>query len=107
MSEILHSSGKLITSEIDYQEGGIVSKIISKTPNGNITLFSFWKEQEISKHTSPFEAIIICFEGKVSVTIDTTDYVLLPIEYIKLPANVPHSLKALENSKIMLMMIKS
>ena len=47
-----------LEDSITYAEGAIVSKIISKKETGNVTLFSFDKDQFLSEHTAPFDAII-------------------------------------------------
>ena len=39
-----------IAGEVDYASGGIVSKQIIKNQAGNVTLFSFDKEQGLSEH---------------------------------------------------------
>ena len=47
-----------IAGEVDYASGGIVSKQIIKNQAGNVTLFSFDKEQGLSEHTAPFDALV-------------------------------------------------
>ena len=36
--------------EVDYSDGGIVSKNVLKRPTGNISLFSFDKGESLSTH---------------------------------------------------------
>jgi len=40
---------------IGYQDNSIVSRQIIKKPNGNVTLFAFDKDENLSEHTSPYE----------------------------------------------------
>ena len=93
--------------EIDYAENSVVSKIIIKKPAGNITLFAFDKEEGLSEHSSPHEALIHGIDGKAEITIGGNIYILLQGNCIILPANIPHSVKAIEKFKMMLTMIKS
>ncbi|MCJ7554422.1 MAG: hypothetical protein MUO34_11120, partial [Ignavibacteriaceae bacterium] len=59
-SEIKHYN---LTDDIEYQSNSIVSKQIIKKPNGNITLFAFDKDEALTEHTSPFEAVVYMIDG--------------------------------------------
>ena len=78
---------------IEYTQGGVISKQITKSKAGNITLFSFDKEKGLSEHTE--------------ITINGNLYHLKKGESIIMPANIPHSLKATERFKMLLTMIKN
>ncbi|MDX9924031.1 MAG: cupin domain-containing protein [Ignavibacteriaceae bacterium] len=104
MSEII-SSEKLIDS-INYQNGSIVSKQIIKKPNGNITLFAFDKDESLTEHTSPFEAIVYVVDGEMEIKIGGNPYNVKAGEIIIMPPNVPHGLIAKVKSKMLLTMIK-
>lgn len=91
---------------IDYQEKAIVSKQIIKKPNGNVTLFALDKDELISEHTSPYEALVQVIEGKMKITVGGQNYNLEEGEIILLPSNISYGLVALEKSKILLTMIK-
>lgn len=92
---------------IAYQEGAVVSKTIIKKETGTVTLFSFDEGQGLSEHTAPFDALVYIPEGEVEVKISGKPYNLKQGEMIIMPANEPHSLKALKRFKMMLVMIKS
>jgi quercetin dioxygenase-like cupin family protein len=92
---------------INYQEDSIVSKIIASSEKGSITVFAFDKGQGISEHTAPFDAILQNLEGDVEVMISGKKYQLKTGEMIIMPANKPHSVKAIEKFKMILTMIKS
>lgn len=96
---------KLIDA-VSYQDGSIVSKQIIKKANGNITLFAFDKDESLSEHTSPFEAVVYVAEGEMEITIGGNPYNVKGGEIIIMPANIPHALKALQKSKMLLIMIK-
>ncbi|MCX7908092.1 MAG: cupin domain-containing protein [Ignavibacteria bacterium] len=96
-----------ISDLILFQENSIVSKVLFKTNSGNITLFAFWKEQELSPHTSPLDAFVYCVEGEGLIIIDNKEHFLSSGDVILMPANRPHSVKALSNFKILLVMIKN
>jgi len=91
---------------IDYQPGSVVSKEILKTKNGTITLFSFDKGQGLNEHTAPFNVMALIIDGQAEIKIDKTVYSPTEGQAIELPANSPHSLKALKRFKMLLIMIK-
>ncbi|GAB6281997.1 MAG: cupin domain-containing protein [Ignavibacterium sp.] len=95
-----------LTNAVTYQEKSVVSRQIIKKSNGNVTLFAFDEGESLTEHTSPFEALVLMFEGKMTITIGGNPNVIEEGEMILLPPNVPHALFADEKSKMMLTMIK-
>ena len=95
------------SQKVDYSSDGIVSKRIIQKPTGNITLFAFDKGQELSEHSAPFDALVQVMEGNAQILINRQPFDLEKGQSIIMPANIPHGLKALENFKFMLVMIKS
>lgn len=91
---------------ISVQEHSIVSRQIIKKPNGNVTLFAFDKDESLTEHTSPYEALVYVLEGKLVVTIGGQPHELGGGEIILLPPNIPHGLGAKEKTKMILTMIK-
>lgn len=96
---------KLIES-MNYQNGSIVSKQILKKPNGNITLFAFDKDESLTEHTSPYEAVVYMVDGEMEIKIGGKPHNVKAGELIVMPPNIPHGLKALQQSKMLLTMIK-
>jgi len=104
MVSIIGQVEELVTS-VDYQDGSIVSKEIIKKGKGTVTLFAFDKGQGLSEHTAPFDALVYIFDGKVEISIAGKPYCLKTGETIIMPANKPHSLKAIDRFKMLLVMI--
>ena len=96
-----------LNSILDYQEGSVVSRTLVNKDVGTVTLFSFDKEEGLSEHTAPFDALVYVFDGKAEITISNEKFVLKKDQMIIMPANEPHALRALEKFKMMLIMIKS
>jgi quercetin dioxygenase-like cupin family protein len=97
---------ELLIDAVGYQNNSIVSKQIIKTPNGNITLFAFDKDESLTEHTSPFEAVVYMVDGEMEIKIGGTPYNVKAGEILVMPPNIPHGLKAALKSKILLTMIK-
>lgn len=91
---------------VDYSIGGIVSKQILTSPAGNITLFSFDKEQALSEHTAPFDAMLQVLDGEAAIKIADGVHHLTTGQTIIMPANIPHAVKAVTQFKMLLTMIK-
>lgn len=107
MSEIEKARAFGLSDSIDYASGAVVSKTIIKKSTGNITLFSFDKGEGLTEHTTPFDALVQILDGNAEITIGGNPNSLQAGDAIILPANVPHSLKAIEKFKMLLTMIKS
>ncbi|GAI78700.1 unnamed protein product, partial [marine sediment metagenome] len=52
---------------LDYQEGSVVSRMLVNKKVGSVTLFSFDKDQGLSEHTAPFDALVYVFNGKAEI----------------------------------------
>ena len=92
---------------VSYQNGGIVSRQLVKKTAGNVTVFAFDAGQELTEHTSPFEALIEVVDGEATITIAGQPHTVRQGEMIVLPANVPHAVKAEKRFKMLLTMIRS
>lgn len=95
-----------MTEKVQYAEGSVVSKIIIRNERGNVTLFAFDKGEFLSEHTAPFDAIVQILDGVGQVVIDGQSFNLSLGESIIMPANVRHSVHAIEQFKMLLTMIK-
>ncbi|MGD8629067.1 MAG: cupin domain-containing protein [bacterium] len=92
---------------IDYQAGSIVSRMLVKKDAGTVTLFAFDRDQGLSEHTAPFDALVYIIEGEAEITISGKAMTLKTGDTVIMPANDPHALKAVEKFKMLLVMVKS
>ncbi|UCG70853.1 MAG: cupin domain-containing protein [Thermoplasmata archaeon] len=96
-----------VSEMIDYQEGSIVSKTLIDKGTGTVTMFAFAKDQGLSEHTAPFDAMVNIIDGEAEIIITGKKYEVKAGEMIIMPANEPHALKAKERFKMILTMIRS
>jgi len=96
-----------INTLLDYQESSVVSRMLINKKIGTVTLFSFDKGEGLSEHTAPFDALVYVFDGKAEIIISKTSYILEKGHMITMPANESHALNALEQFKMMLIMVKA
>ncbi len=100
------STSNSLNALVDYAEDSVLSKTLIDRNVGTITLFAFDEGQGLSEHTAPYAAFVQVFDGKALITIDGKQTQVGSGEIIIMPANVPHSVKAIERFKMMLEMIR-
>lgn len=99
-------AGQDVQDLVDYGDGAIVSRILLKTSGGNVTLFAFDAGQELSEHTTPYDALVHVVDGQGVFTIADTRHTVLAGQIILLPANVPHAVMATSAFKMILTMLR-
>jgi quercetin dioxygenase-like cupin family protein len=92
---------------VSYQDSTIVSRIVVKSAKGSVTMFAFDEGQELSEHTAPFDALVHVIDGEAEIRVSGEPHRLQGGQGIVLPANEPHSVKAMRKFKMMLTMIKA
>lgn len=102
---VINKTSKLIES-VDYQDSSVVSKQLIKKDTGTVTLFAFDEGQGLSEHTAPFDALVYIFDGEAEIYIDRKPNLVKTGSMIIMPANKPHSIKAIKRFKMLLVMIK-
>jgi quercetin dioxygenase-like cupin family protein len=96
-----------LESYVEYADGSVVSKTLMKKEIGNITLFAFDKDQGLSEHTAPFDAVVQILDGTAEITIGGQPQIVNAGEMLIMPANISHALQATEKFKMLLVMIRS
>ena len=90
-----------------YQENAVVSSQILRAETGNVTLFAFDKGQELSEHSTPFDALVQVLDGKAEIVISGKSFHMSAGESIILPADKPHAVIATAQFKMLLTMIRA
>jgi quercetin dioxygenase-like cupin family protein len=96
----------LIYSLITPTEQGITSRVLARTAGGNLTLFALDADQELSEHSAPFDALVIVLEGALTLTIGGTSVRATPGTIVRMPANIPHAVRAPEPARMLLIMLR-
>ena len=90
-----------------YQENAVVSSQVLRAESGNVTLFAFDKGQELSEHSTPFDALVQILDGEAEIIISGKSFAVNAGESIILPADKPHAVVATEQFKMLLTMIRA
>src|SRR3954465_14772111 len=85
---------------------GIASRVLARTAAGNITLFAFDADEELSEHTAPFDALVLTLSGALALTIGGHEVRTPPLSVVMMPANFPHAVRAAESSRMLLIMLR-
>ena len=85
---------------------GIASRVLARSAAGNITLFAFDQGEELSEHTAPFDALVLTVSGALRLTIGGREVVTAAQTIVRMPANVPHAVHAIEASRMLLIMLR-
>jgi quercetin dioxygenase-like cupin family protein len=91
---------------VDVAAGSVVSKTILDKKTGTLTLFAFDKGQGLSEHTSPYDATVQIVEGEAELVVGGKPNRVKAGQLFIMPANVPHSVRAVERFKMLLIMIR-
>jgi quercetin dioxygenase-like cupin family protein len=95
-----------LRSLVAFTEQGIASRVLARSPGGNLTLFAFDSGQELSEHTAPFDALVIVLEGRLTLAIAGVPVVATPGTIVRMPANIPHAVEAMEPTRMLLLMLR-
>lgn len=106
-NELPPATPTVLADELAYVPGGVVSRTIAKARGGSMTLFAFDAGQELSEHTAPFDAFVQVLDGTVELTIGGEPVVAREGETVRMPAGVPHAVRALAPFKMLLVMVRS
>ncbi|MEG0237391.1 cupin domain-containing protein [Cetobacterium sp.] len=91
---------------VPYGEKTINSMMIALKNSLNSAVFAFDKEEMLSEHSAPADALVYVLDGELEISINKIVHKVKKGEMILMPANIPHALKALEKAKMLLIIVK-
>lgn len=92
---------------VSYQAGSVVSKEIINKKTGTVSVFAFDEGEGLSEHTAPFDALVCILDGEAKIFISGRPKIVKEGQMIIMPANKPHSLKAVKKFKMLLIMVRA
>lgn len=105
--DILAARATEVAGLVNYQAGAVVSRTVIDKKVGTVTVFSFDEGQGLSEHTAPYDALVIIIDGAAEITISGKPLQAKAGEMVIMPANQPHSLRAVQKFKMVLIMIRA
>jgi len=91
---------------VSYQSGSVISRTLIDKSAGTVTIFAFAPGQGLSEHTAPYDALILGVEGSAEIMLSGTRHQVAPGDLIFMRADEAHSVKALTEFKMLLIMIR-
>jgi quercetin dioxygenase-like cupin family protein len=91
---------------VEYQEGRVVSLTLVQNENLTLTLFAFAKGEGVSTHSAPGDAMVYILDGEASITVGDEKMIARTGQTLVMPSDIPHGLDAVENFKMMLILVK-
>lgn len=99
---IAHPMAELVI----VQPGAIVSRTLTQTPVGTLTLFAFAAEQALSEHSAPFDAFVQVLAGQAEISIGGQTVIATAGSLVVMPADIPHAVRAATDMKMLLTMFR-
>ena len=92
---------------VDYQPGRVVSLTFVQNEALSMTLFAFAQGEGVSTHSAPGDAMVYILDGRAEVTIGEEKLIAAAGQAVVMPADIPHGLEAVEDFKMLLILVKS
>lgn len=93
---------KINLKDIEYYDT-YNKKLVFDNEQSSLTLISFKAGTKRDIHCDEKDEVLQVIEGRAIVIIRDDEYILNAGEMIVMPAKIPHGIKALKNTKILLL----
>lgn len=91
---------------VQVDEGCVNSLTLSQQPSCKITLFAMDKGQGMASHAAGGDALLFALEGSAEIVVNGTPHTLRAEESLVIPTLAPHSVRALQPYKMLLVVVK-
>lgn len=91
-----------VAESVPFATGEVVMKSLLKHGKLNVSAIALDKDAKIPQHQVEAVAMAFVLEGMVEFTVNGSPEILEKNDYIVMETNTPHSLKALEPTRILL-----
>lgn len=93
-------------AEVTIPEEGTLSRTLHRDELVRLVVFGFDEGQELTEHTSASAAVVQVVSGSVTVGVEGEERRMGPAAWLLLPPGMPHSLRALEPSVVLLTLVR-
>ena len=91
---------------VEYNSDKVEFTQVFETDNGGVSLVGMKAGQKLDTHIAPFEVMVTVCEGEIEFTMLDQSHRLRKGEFLLMGANVPHSVVANIDSKMLLVKVK-
>lgn len=97
---------KRLLEQIEIGKEKVNFRDIFETGNGGISLLAFERGLRLDKHLSPAQLMVYVLEGEIEFTMIDKPHILVADEFILVGKDVPHSVSAIQDSKVLLIKVQ-
>ena len=94
------------TDQVAIQPGSVVSKVIHRDDELNVTVFGFDAGEGLGEHRASRAAVVQVLSGRLRFTVDGEDLDLAPGLWLHMSPGTPHALEALEPTVMLLTLVQ-
>ncbi|MEO2062312.1 MAG: cupin [Christiangramia sp.] len=96
-----------LTNRIEHHERFPVLQVLMNTETGREIRITFKKDQVMEEHQTPFPIVVEVFEGSIAFGVQGNIQTLQRGDLVTLGGNIPHALKAIQESVVRLSINKT
>ncbi len=96
-----------LQQEFALPDKGILSRVLHKDENANVTLFGFSAGEELSAHSAPTPAVLYFLEGEAEVQLGDDKVQVQPGSFVYMPPMLPHGIHAKTALRMLLVQMKA
>lgn len=96
-----------LADQITPAEDKVSFRQIFSNENGGVVLVAFKAGQKLDTHTAPAELMVNVLQGEIKFAVLDKENTLKAGDFLLIGAGVAHSVKAVADSKMMLVKIKA
>lgn len=95
-----------IATAVDIQSGAVVSKVVHRDEDVNVTVFGLDAGQELTEHQAARAAVVQVVSGRLLFTADGEEFDAGPGFWLHMAPNTPHALEATEPTIMLLTLLR-
>jgi quercetin dioxygenase-like cupin family protein len=106
-STLTHVTIQNAAEAVEIQAGAVVSKVIHRDDDIDVTVFGFDAGEGLTEHTAARPAIVQVLSGRLRFTIEGEDVEMTPCSWVSMSPGAAHSLSAAEPTIMLLTLLRS
>ena len=94
------------TTSVEIQAGAVVSKVVHRDDDIDVTVFGFDASEGLTEHTAARPAIVQVLSGRMRFTVEKDEMEMVPGTWVHMSAGAAHSLTAVEPTVMLLTLLR-
>ncbi|MGZ4141876.1 MAG: cupin domain-containing protein [Actinomycetota bacterium] len=95
------------TTAVEIQAGAVVSKVVHRDDDIELTVFGFDAGEGLTEHTTPRPAIVQVLSGRLRFNVEGDEVEMVPGTWLHMSAGAAHSLTAVAPTVMLLTLLRS